>query len=162
MSAPTASSFTATVLGSARIGPNRELKKATEAYWAGRLDRSGLESVAAQLRADTWSRQHTAGLDSIPVGTFSFYDHVLDTAVMLGAAGFDLGVGPGVYDIHSPRVPSEDEITALLRKALQAVPAERLWVNPDCGLKTRGTTEVAASLANLVAAAATVRAELNR
>ncbi|WP_259444217.1 5-methyltetrahydropteroyltriglutamate--homocysteine S-methyltransferase [Rhodococcus sp. DMU2021] len=80
----------------------------------------------------------------------------------LDAVGFDLGVGPGVYDIHSPRVPSEDEITALLRKALQAVPAERLWVNPDCGLKTRGTTEVTASLANLVTAAATVRAELNR
>ncbi|MQY27351.1 5-methyltetrahydropteroyltriglutamate--homocysteine S-methyltransferase [Nocardia aurantia] len=75
----------------------------------------------------------------------------------LNAIGFDLGVGPGVYDIHSPRVPSVDEITASLRQALKAVPAQRLWVNPDCGLKTRGTAEVSASLRNLVAAAAAVR-----
>ncbi|WP_280300153.1 5-methyltetrahydropteroyltriglutamate--homocysteine S-methyltransferase [Nocardia abscessus] len=75
----------------------------------------------------------------------------------LNAAGFDLGVGPGVYDIHSPRVPSVEEITASLRAALKAVPAERLWVNPDCGLKTRGRVEVEASLRNMVAAAAAVR-----
>ncbi|GAA5084157.1 5-methyltetrahydropteroyltriglutamate--homocysteine S-methyltransferase [Nocardia iowensis] len=75
----------------------------------------------------------------------------------LNAAGFDLGVGPGVYDIHSPRVPSVEEITTSLRAALKAVPAERLWVNPDCGLKTRGRAEVEASLRNMVAAAAAVR-----
>ncbi|WP_280245865.1 5-methyltetrahydropteroyltriglutamate--homocysteine S-methyltransferase, partial [Nocardia abscessus] len=75
----------------------------------------------------------------------------------LNAAGFDLGVGPGVYDIHSPRVPSVEEITASLCAALKAVPAERLWVNPDCGLKTRGRVEVEASLRNMVAAAAAVR-----
>ncbi|MET8774791.1 5-methyltetrahydropteroyltriglutamate--homocysteine S-methyltransferase [Nocardia sp. NPDC050713] len=75
----------------------------------------------------------------------------------LNAAGFDLGVGPGVYDIHSPRVPSVEEITASLRAALKAVPAERLWVNPDCGLKTRGPVEVEASLRNMVAAAKAVR-----
>ena len=78
----------------------------------------------------------------------------------LNAVGFDLGVGPGVYDIHSPRVPSVDEIAASLRLALEAVPAQRLWVNPDCGLKTRRTAEVAASLANLVTAARQVRAAL--
>lgn len=75
----------------------------------------------------------------------------------LNAAGFDLGVGPGVYDIHSPRVPGVEEITASLRAALKAVPAERLWVNPDCGLKTRGPVEVEASLRNMVAAAQAVR-----
>ncbi|MFE9575811.1 5-methyltetrahydropteroyltriglutamate--homocysteine S-methyltransferase [Nocardia sp. NPDC006044] len=75
----------------------------------------------------------------------------------LNAAGFDLGVGPGVYDIHSPRVPSVEEITTSLRAALKAVPAERLWVNPDCGLKTRGQAEVEASLRNMVTAAASVR-----
>lgn len=80
----------------------------------------------------------------------------------LDAVGFDLGVGPGVYDIHSPRVPGEAEIAESLREALRAVPAERLWVNPDCGLKTRGTDEVTASLTNLVAAAATVRSEVDR
>ncbi|MEV6768042.1 5-methyltetrahydropteroyltriglutamate--homocysteine S-methyltransferase [Nocardia sp. NPDC051030] len=75
----------------------------------------------------------------------------------LNAAGFALGVGPGVYDIHSPRVPGVDEITTSLREALKAVPAERLWVNPDCGLKTRGPAEVEASLRNMVAAAQAVR-----
>ena len=47
-------------------------------------------------------------------------------------------IGPGVYDIHSPRVPTEAEVEHLLRKAIEVVPVERLWVNPDCGLKTRG------------------------
>ncbi|RDI49086.1 methionine synthase (B12-independent) [Nocardia mexicana] len=75
----------------------------------------------------------------------------------LNAAGFHLGVGPGVYDIHSPRVPSVEEITTSLLAALKAVPAERLWVNPDCGLKTRGPAEVEASLRNLVTAAQAVR-----
>ncbi|WP_309231377.1 5-methyltetrahydropteroyltriglutamate--homocysteine S-methyltransferase [Nocardia sp. SYP-A9097] len=75
----------------------------------------------------------------------------------LNTAGFSLGVGPGVYDIHSPRVPEVTEITTSLQEALKAVPAERLWVNPDCGLKTRGPAEVEASLRNMVAAARAVR-----
>ncbi|HEY3996144.1 MAG TPA: 5-methyltetrahydropteroyltriglutamate--homocysteine S-methyltransferase, partial [Mycobacterium sp.] len=76
----------------------------------------------------------------------------------LNAIGFSNSVGPGVYDIHSPRVPSTDEMAASLRDALKAVPAQRLWVNPDCGLKTRNTDEVTASLKNMVAAAQEVRA----
>ncbi|MFC9998155.1 5-methyltetrahydropteroyltriglutamate--homocysteine S-methyltransferase [Nocardia sp. NPDC127526] len=75
----------------------------------------------------------------------------------LNAAGFALGVGPGVYDIHSPRVPAVEEIATSLREALKAVPAERLWVNPDCGLKTRGPAEVEESLRNMVTAAHAVR-----
>ncbi|WP_299575795.1 5-methyltetrahydropteroyltriglutamate--homocysteine S-methyltransferase [uncultured Williamsia sp.] len=78
----------------------------------------------------------------------------------LNAIGFGNSVGPGVYDIHSPRVPSQDEIVASLRAALDAVPAERLWVNPDCGLKTRGPDEVRESLAHVVAATEQVRASL--
>jgi 5-methyltetrahydropteroyltriglutamate--homocysteine methyltransferase len=77
--------FTATVVGSPRIGPKRELKRATEGYWAGRTSRSDLESIAAALRRDTWASLAAAGLDSVPVNTFSYYDQVLDTAVMLGA-----------------------------------------------------------------------------
>lgn len=77
--------FTATVTGSPRIGPNRELKRATEGYWAGRTSRAELESVAADLRRDMWSALAAAGLDSVPVNTFSYYDQMLDTAVMLGA-----------------------------------------------------------------------------
>ena len=66
-------------------------------------------------------------------------------------------IGPGVYDIHSPRVPETEEIMGRLQKALRAIPAEQLWVNPDCGLKTRGWPEVQASLTNLVAAARRIR-----
>ncbi len=77
--------FTATVIGSPRIGPNRELKRATEGYWAGRTSRSELESVAATLRRDMWSGLAGAGLDSVPVNTFSYYDQMLDAAFMLGA-----------------------------------------------------------------------------
>jgi 5-methyltetrahydropteroyltriglutamate--homocysteine methyltransferase len=84
-SAPTRRSFTATVLGSPRIGPNRELKRATEGYWAGRVSRSELESVAADIRRSTWADLAASGLDSVPVNTFSYYDQVLDTAVLLGA-----------------------------------------------------------------------------
>jgi 5-methyltetrahydropteroyltriglutamate--homocysteine methyltransferase len=81
----TARPFTATVTGSPRIGPRRELKRATEGYWAGRTSRIELESVAATLRRDTWSDLVAAGLDSVPVNTFSYYDQMLDTAVLLGA-----------------------------------------------------------------------------
>ncbi|MCD0491158.1 5-methyltetrahydropteroyltriglutamate--homocysteine S-methyltransferase [Chromobacterium violaceum] len=71
-------------------------------------------------------------------------------------------IGPGVYDIHSPRVPSAAEIRALLDKALRVIPAERLWVNPDCGLKTRGWPEVEAALAAMVAVGRELREKLSQ
>jgi len=70
------------------------------------------------------------------------------------------GIGPGVYDIHSPNIPSEQHIVALMRKAAERIPAEQLWVNPDCGLKTRQWAEVIPALTNMVAAAKTLRASL--
>lgn len=66
-------------------------------------------------------------------------------------------IGPGVYDIHSPNVPNVEWIVGLLRKAQSRIPAERLWVNPDCGLKTRGWPETRAALANMVEAAKYLR-----
>ncbi|MER6516779.1 5-methyltetrahydropteroyltriglutamate--homocysteine S-methyltransferase [Streptomyces sp. NPDC001553] len=83
----------------------------------------------------------------------------MQVARELAAHGYPREAGPGVWDIHSPRIPSTEEAAALLRKGLEAIPAERLWVNPDCGLKTRGWTETRASLENLVAAAREVRTE---
>lgn len=83
----------------------------------------------------------------------------MEVAHELAAHGYPREAGPGVYDIHSPRVPGAEEAAALLREGLAAIPAERLWVNPDCGLKTRGWPETRASLENLVAAARTVRAD---
>ncbi|MCA1945700.1 MAG: 5-methyltetrahydropteroyltriglutamate--homocysteine S-methyltransferase [Desulfovibrio sp.] len=73
---------------------------------------------------------------------------------------FPYDIGPGVYDIHSPRVPAVEEMAALLRKALAVLPADRVWVNPDCGLKTRAWPETMAALANMVAAAHRLRDEV--
>ncbi|MER3382655.1 5-methyltetrahydropteroyltriglutamate--homocysteine S-methyltransferase [Pectobacterium aroidearum] len=70
-------------------------------------------------------------------------------------------IGPGVYDIHSPNVPSVEWMEALLKKAAQRIPAERLWVNPDCGLKTRGWPETRQALANMVQAAQRLREPSN-
>ncbi|MFJ7998777.1 5-methyltetrahydropteroyltriglutamate--homocysteine S-methyltransferase [Streptomyces sp. NPDC096310] len=84
----------------------------------------------------------------------------MQVAHELAAHGYPREAGPGVYDIHSPRVPSAREAADLLRAGLKAIPADRLWVNPDCGLKTRGWPETMASLENLVTAARTVRGEL--
>ena len=67
------------------------------------------------------------------------------------------GIGPGVYDIHSPNTPTQQQIVQLMRRAAARVPAAQLWVNPDCGLKTRQWEEVIPALANMVAAARTLR-----
>ncbi|MDB5749908.1 MAG: 5-methyltetrahydropteroyltriglutamate--homocysteine S-methyltransferase [Ramlibacter sp.] len=67
-------------------------------------------------------------------------------------------IGPGVYDIHSPNIPTQEHIVALMQKAAERIPASRLWVNPDCGLKTRQWSEVLPALANMVEAAKTLRA----
>lgn len=72
---------------------------------------------------------------------------------------FKLQVGPGVYDIHSPRIPSVEEIKNTIHKILQKVPEQKVWINPDCGLKTRGVEEAKASVENLTKAAQEVREE---
>ena len=74
--------------------------------------------------------------------------------------GYDKGIGPGVYDIHSPRVPEREDFVAALQGILTVLPAERVWVNPDCGLKTRKPEEVWPALANMVAAAQEVRQQV--
>jgi 5-methyltetrahydropteroyltriglutamate--homocysteine methyltransferase len=70
-------------------------------------------------------------------------------------------IGPGLYDIHSPRVPTCEEMQQLLRRALRVIPAERLWINPDCGLKTRNWSETEAALTNMVATAKALRDQLS-
>ena len=78
----------------------------------------------------------------------------------LARAGYPNDIGPGVWDVHSPRIPTVQEIVDRIHLALKECPADRLWINPDCGLKTRGYAEVRPALANMVAAARAVRAEL--
>ncbi len=70
-------------------------------------------------------------------------------------------IGPGVYDIHSPNIPSEEHIVELMKKAAERIPTERLWINPDCGLKTRQWKEVIPALTNMVAAAKKLRAAID-
>jgi methionine synthase II (cobalamin-independent) len=137
-------------LGYPRIGENRELKRATEAFWNGSITEAKLVAHAAELRKRHWQKQKALGIDLIPSNDFSFYDQMklLDGFV---AFRYPADIGPGVWDIHSPRVPSVDEMESLLRKALVVLP-EQLWVNPDCGLKTRRWEEVVPALENLVQA----------
>ena len=84
----------------------------------------------------------------------------MEVVADLAAHDYPRGIGPGVWDIHSPRVPSDDEIAELVEIAAKAIPSDRLWVNPDCGLKTRGYDETIASLRGLVKAAAAAREAL--
>ncbi len=77
--------ITVSTLGFPRIGPRRELKQALESYWAGKIDAAALQASAASLRAANWVAQHAAGITAVPSNDFSFYDHVLDTSVMVGA-----------------------------------------------------------------------------
>jgi 5-methyltetrahydropteroyltriglutamate--homocysteine methyltransferase len=85
----------------------------------------------------------------------------MDVVPAIESSGFARGIGPGVYDIHSPRVPSVKEVTELLEIALAAIPEKQVWVNPDCGLKTRGYTETVESLKNILEATRAVRAKVN-
>jgi len=75
----------------------------------------------------------------------------------IAASGFSHGIGPGVYDIHSPRVPTVEEVTELLDRAVAELPLRQVWVNPDCGLKTRGYDETVASLRHIIEATRVVR-----
>lgn len=93
--------------------------------------------------------------------TFEAARSDLSIVETLKACGFKTEVGPGVYDIHSPRIPSVSEIKEALFKMLEKIPKEKLWVNPDCGLKTRGNEETIPSLENLVIAAKDIRKSLS-
>jgi len=93
--------------------------------------------------------------------TFEAARSDLSIVETLKDCGFKTEVGPGVYDIHSPRIPSVSEIKEAMFKMLEKIPEEKLWVNPDCGLKTRGNEETIHSLENLVIAAKDIRKSLS-
>lgn len=103
-------------------------------------------------------------IDKMDADVITFEASRSDLAIMdnLNQCGFRTAVGPGVYDIHSPRIPSVREMVDALEAMLLKVPAKKLWVNPDCGLKTRGEEETTPSLKNLVVAAAVVRGRLTK
>ena len=103
-------------------------------------------------------------IDDMDADVISFEASRSDLLVLdsLKKNNFKTEVGPGVYDIHSPRIPSKEEIKVVLEKILKKVAPEKLWVNPDCGLKTRQDKEVKPSLKNLVDAAKELRNEYSR
>lgn len=100
-------------------------------------------------------------IDDMDADVITFESSRSDLTILdvLKENNFRTEVGPGVYDIHSPRIPSVNEIKDALHRMLERIPAEKLWVNPDCGLKTRGNKETVPSLENLVNAAKEIRNE---
>ncbi|MGH3531654.1 MAG: 5-methyltetrahydropteroyltriglutamate--homocysteine S-methyltransferase [Mycobacterium sp.] len=143
----TARPFTATVTGSPRIGPRRELKRATEGYWARRTSRSELESVAATLRRDTWSDLVAAGLDSVPVNTFSYYDQMLDTAVLLGALPARVQTVTDELDRYFAAARGTDEIAPL--EMTKWFDTNYHYIVPEIGPKTQFTLNPGKALAEL-------------
>jgi 5-methyltetrahydropteroyltriglutamate--homocysteine methyltransferase len=100
-------------------------------------------------------------IEALDADVFTFEAARSDLSILdaLNASGFRMGTGPGVYDIHSPRVPGKNEIKAIITTMIRKIDPRKLWVNPDCGLKTRGMEETVASLKNMVAAANELREE---
>ncbi len=126
--------------------------------------------VASGVRPETQIHTHMCyseftdiipAIDAMDADVITFEASRSDLQILdsLKENNFKTEVGPGVYDIHSPRVPSVEEIIDALRKMRDRVEDKKLWVNPDCGLKTRGDKETKASLINLVKAAEALRSE---
>ena len=127
--------------------------------------------VSGKVKADTQIHTHMCyseftdiipAIDDMDADVITFEASRSDLQILdsLKENNFKTEVGPGVYDIHSPRVPSVEEIESALKKMLEKIDASKLWANPDCGLKTRGNEETIPSLKNLVAAAKRVRDSL--
>ncbi|MGB3485269.1 MAG: 5-methyltetrahydropteroyltriglutamate--homocysteine S-methyltransferase [Mycobacterium sp.] len=147
----TARPFSATVAGSPRIGPNRELKRATEGYWAGRINRAKLDAVASGLRFSTWASLAAAGLDSIPVNTFSYYDQMLDTAVLLGALPPRVSGVADDLDRYFAAARGTDEIAPL--EMTKWFDTNYHYIVPEIGPDTTFTLDPAKVLGELKEAA---------
>ncbi|GAB3995583.1 hypothetical protein GCM10029992_13250 [Glycomyces albus] len=135
--------------------------------WATRAFRLATSGVSAETQIHTHLCYSEFGevIDAIAdldadVTSIEASRSKMEVLADLDRADYRRGIGPGVWDIHSPRVPAVEEMAASLRLAVRAVDARRVWANPDCGLKTRRYEEVRPALANLVEAARIVRAEL--
>jgi 5-methyltetrahydropteroyltriglutamate--homocysteine methyltransferase len=141
-----------------RAAQDAYLAWAVDAYrraTAGAGDRTQIHTHLCYSDAD----QILAAIDALDADVTSIESarsggRILDEPAV---GRFGRGLGPGVYDIHSPRVPTADEVEELLRRALRVLPADRVWVNPDCGLKTRAYPQVEAALTGLVEAAHRLR-----
>ena len=160
------------VVGYPRIGTLRELKFALEKYFRNEITATELQTTAKEngieTKPETQIHTHMCyseftdiipAIDDMDADVITFEASRSDLVILdsLRENNFETEVGPGVYDIHSPRVPSVDEIVTVLKKMLTKIDRRKLWVNPDCGLKTRGVPETQASLKNMVEAARILR-----
>jgi 5-methyltetrahydropteroyltriglutamate--homocysteine methyltransferase len=102
--------------------------------------------------------EHIAAMDA-DVITIETARSAMELLKAFEAFEYPNAIGPGVYDIHSPQVPTVNSLAHLMATAAKGIPVQRLWVNPDCGLKTRGWPEVKASLVNMVRATKQLREE---
>ena len=142
-------------------------------WYSGYLDWAipAFRLVHSQVKPDTQIHTHMCyseftdiipAIDQMDADVISFEASRSNLEILdeLQAQHFKTQVGPGVYDIHSPRVPSVEEITHTIHAILSKVPKEKIWINPDCGLKTRGEKETKESLTNMTSAAKAVRKEV--
>ncbi len=132
--------------------------------WAGRAFRISASGVSDETQIHTHMcysefNDILPAIASLDADVITIETSRSDMELLRGFGDFNYPneIGPGVYDIHSPRIPTTEEMVRLLKKAAEVIPAENLWVNPDCGLKTRGWPETEAALANMVAAAKALR-----
>ncbi|MEV4806090.1 5-methyltetrahydropteroyltriglutamate--homocysteine S-methyltransferase [Nonomuraea sp. NPDC049421] len=142
-----------------RAAQSDYLRWAVAAYrraTSGASDRTQIHTHLCYSDAD----QILAAIDGLDADVTTIESARSGGRILGSVPGFGRGLGPGVYDIHSPRVPAVDEVEALLRRTVEALPVERVWVNPDCGLKTRTYEEVEASLTNVITATRRLRVEL--
>lgn len=144
--------------------PLREAEQRHYLDWAAEVFRLSASCVAdaTQIHTHMCYSEFNGILDSIAAmdaDVITIETSRSDMELLEAFSGFAYpnAIGPGVYDIHSPRIPEVAEIVRLLRKAARVIPAERLWVNPDCGLKTRGWPETRAALAAMVEATRQLR-----
>ncbi|GAB3963183.1 5-methyltetrahydropteroyltriglutamate--homocysteine S-methyltransferase [Spirosoma harenae] len=148
--------------------PLRKAKRPHYLNWAVKAFRITAGGVADQTQIHThmcYSEfndiiEHIAAMDA-DVITIETSRSQMELLQAFAHFNYPNEIGPGVYDIHSPRVPGTDEMVALLLKAADLLPAQNVWVNPDCGLKTRKWPETKAALENMVAAARQAREQIN-
>ncbi len=147
--------------------PLREEQRQAYLDWAVSSFRLATSGVAATTTIHTHMcysefNQIVGGIEALDADVTSVEAarSRMELVEALGRRGYKRGIGPGVYDIHSPRVPSVEEIESSLRLAASHIDAGNLWANPDCGLKTRGYAETEQALRNMVEAARRVRADL--
>jgi 5-methyltetrahydropteroyltriglutamate--homocysteine methyltransferase len=142
--------------------PLRRAEQAAYLSWAVGAYRRATSGASGRTQIHTHlcysdADQIVEAIDGLDADVTSIESARSGGRILGSLGGFGRGLGPGVYDIHSPRVPSVEEVADLLRGALEVLPAERVWVNPDCGLKTRTYAQVEEALTNVVAAARLTR-----